>query len=187
MGIEKNHANLETKSDIRYVCQLTGMKNIGRELNRFEKSYQLFLRAFAAIKRRIRKRCYGIQGYCGRKLDAGAEIISARSLDRPEDGVKAGDKAKVLSYARIQSTLNPQGRFKGLSFQDPMEKYCNNVYEVLKIPEYVLDKGGRQINRCKDVVILRGIYCDGRGTLTTEGCDMSCLHYWKTDWLEKVV
>jgi len=67
-----------------------------------------------------------------------------------------------------------------------MKKYCSGTYEVLKIPQYVLDEGGRRINRCKDVVILRGHYCDGKNMTKHEGCDMSCLHYWKKDWLRKI-
>ena len=107
--------------------------------------------------------------------------------DSSGDRLEIGDMVKVLSCSQIKSTLNDKGYFKGLSFQDPMEKYCNGTYKVLKIPQYVLDKGGRKINRCKDVVILRSLYCNGKGMLLEEGCDMCCLHYWKADWLKKVV
>jgi hypothetical protein len=107
--------------------------------------------------------------------------------DSSVDRLKIGDMVKVLPYSRIKSTLNERGIFKNLSFQAPMEKYCDNTYEVLKLPQYLLNNGGRKINRCKDVVILRGLYCDGKGMMTHEGCDMCCLHYWKTDWLRKIV
>ena len=101
-------------------------------------------------------------------------------------GLEIGDTVKVLSYSQIKSTLNDQGYFKGLSFQENMERCCGNTYTVLKIPRYVLDQGGRKINRCKDVVILGGLYCNGKGTVLEEGCDRCCLHYWKADWLRKV-
>jgi hypothetical protein len=163
------------------------MREIGRELNRFERFYQLLLKACAAIKRRIRKGGYSLQKYPAKRLNMETTINDNRPEDRSENRLKIGDKVKVLSYSQIKSTLNDQGYFKGLRFQDPMVKFCNNTYEVMKIPKYVLDKGGRQINRCKDVVILRGIYCNGKGTLLTEGCDMCCLHYWKNDWLKRII
>ena len=67
-----------------------------------------------------------------------------------------------------------------------MEKYCGNTYKVLKIPEYVLDQAGKKINKCKDVVILEGLTCNGASVALEEGCDRSCVHYWKSDWLIKI-
>jgi hypothetical protein len=113
-------------------------------------------------------------------------INDCQPEDNSGDRLEIGDMVKVLSYSQIESTLNDKGYFKGLSFQESMEKYCNNTYKVLKLPQYVLDQGGRKINKCKDVVILRGLYCNGKGTIEEEGCDRCCLHYWKTDWLKKM-
>jgi hypothetical protein len=163
MRLEQDNLKLVKKGEIGYICQYTTMTDIGRELKRIEKFYQMLLRVYPAVKRRIRKWFFELR----KKSDA--------------------DMVKVLSYPQIKSTLNDKGYFKGLSFQENMEKYCNNTYKVLKLPQYVLDQGGRKINRCKDVVILRGLYCNGKGTVLEEGCDRCCLHYWKTDWLKKVV
>ena len=185
--VEQDPLKLLKKRDIGVVCQYTRMTDIGRELNRIENFYQMLLRIYPAIKRRIRKRCYNFRKQVDRSLNMEIIMNDAQSENLSGDSLKIGDKVKVLSYWQIRSTLNDRGHFKGLSFQDPMEKFCNKTCEVLKIPQYVLDKGGRQINRCKDVVILRGLYCDGKGTLLTEGCDMCCLHYWKSDWLKKIV
>jgi len=187
MRLEQDNLALVKKRDIGYLCQYTTMTDIGRELNRIEKVYQILSRVYPAIKRRIRKWCHQFPKKSDRRSNTEIMINEYQPEDSSGDRLETGDMVKVLSYSEIRSTLNDKGYFKGLSFQEPMEKYCNNTYQVLKIPEYVLDKGGRRINRCKDVVILRGLYCNGKGMFLEEGCDMCCLHYWKTDWLKKMV
>jgi len=186
MRLEQEKASLLKKRDLGYICQYTTMTDMGRELNRFEKFYQILLRLYPAAQRRIRR----WRDNFSQKSDSRStgEIITK---DDPREGssgngLEVGDRVKVLSYSQIRSTLNDRGAFKGLLFQEPMKKYCSGTYEVLKIPQYVLDEGGRRINRCKDVVILRGHYCDGKNMTKHEGCDMSCLHYWKKDWLRKI-
>ena len=186
MRLEQDNLTLVKKRDRGYICQYTTMTDIGRELNRIEKFYQILLRVYPAIKRHIRKWRYKFP----KKSDGRSNMEEIINEYQPEDSsgdrLEIGDKVKILSYSQIKSTLNDRGYFKRLKFQEPMEKYCNNTYEVLKIPQYVLNNGGRKINKCKDVVILRGLYCDGKGVMTHEGCEMCCLHYWKTDWLKKV-
>ena len=187
MRPRENHLKLVRNRDLGYVCQYTRMKDIGRELNRIEQICQMVLRVYPAIKRRIRR----LLDKHPRKSEGISNTEHSKPKCQPEDSSEAtlevGDTVKVLSYSQIESTLNDQGYLKGLSFQKGMAKYCNRTYKVLKIPQYVLDQGGRKINRCKDVVILHGLYCNGRDTIEKEGCDRSCLHYWKTDWLRKVV
>jgi hypothetical protein len=173
--------------DVEYVCQYTTMKDIGRELNHIEHFLQFLLRLYPALKRRI-----GKWYYQRHKKSDGASNMEIRTNefpleDRSGGKLEIGDTVKVLPYSQIESTLNDMGYFKGLSFQKSMQKYCNGTYKVLKLPQYVLDQGGRKINRCKDVVILRGLYCNGKDAIEKEGCDRSCLHYWKSDWLRKVV
>lgn len=183
---ERSNLTLVKKSDLGYICQYTTMKDIGRELNRIERFYQMLLRVYPAFQRRIRT----WRDKFFQKADSRLNRENLANDNLPEhsagNGFKIGDMVKVLAYSQISSTLDDRGSFKGLLFQEPMTKYCNNTYKVLKIPQYVLDEGGRKINKCKDVVILRGLYCDGKGMTKHEGCDMCCLHYWKTDWLRKI-
>ena len=186
MRREQDKASLLKKRDLGYICQYTTMTDIGRELNRIEKVYQILLRLYPAARRRIRRWRDRFLQKSDRRPNG--ELIKDDYLpeNRSGDRLEAGDMVKVLSFSQIRSTLNDRGSFKGLIFQEPMKKYCNNTWQVLKIPQYVLDEGGRKINRCKDVVILRGQYCDGKDMTKHEGCDMSCLHYWKSDWVRKI-
>jgi len=187
MGLEQANLTLVKTKGTGYICQYTTMRDIGRELSRVEEFYQIVLRVHPAIKRRMRK--WYDKVFKKRERRSNGEIIVDEYQPdvSSEDRLEIGDTVKVLSYPQIKSTLNDKGYFKGLSFQENMEKYCNNTYKVWKLPQYVLDQGGRKINRCKHVVILRGLYCNGKGTVLEEGCDRCCLHYWKTDWLKKVI
>jgi hypothetical protein len=187
MRLQQNNLTLVKKRDVGYICQYTTMRDVGRELNRIETFYQFLLRVYPAMQRRIRRWRDRFPPKRNRRLNRKTIVNDYQSEDSTQDTLKIGDVVKVLPYSRIRSTLNDRGIFKNLSFQEPMKRYCNNTYEVLKIPQYVLNNGGRKINRCKDVVILRGLYCNGKGMMTHEGCDMACLHYWKTDWLKKIV
>jgi hypothetical protein len=187
MRLEQDHLTLVKKRGIGYQCQYTTMMNIGRELSRIEKLYQMLLRVYPAIKRRIRRWPYEFSKKSDRRSNMETIINNYQPENNSGERLEIGDRVKVLSYSQIKSTLNDKGYFKGLSFQENMEKYCNKTFKVLKLPQYVLDQGGRKINRCKDVVILRGLYCNGKSTIEEEGCDRCCLHYWKTDWLTKMV
>jgi hypothetical protein len=187
MRARQNNLRLVKKNDVGYICQYTTMTDIGRELNRIDKFLQFLLRVHPAIRRRIGKWRDRFSAKSDGRLSRDAMIKENQRGDNPGGPLKIGDRVKVLSYSQIKSTLDDKGCFKRLAFQEPMVKYCDNTYEVLKLPQYVLNNGGKKINKCKDVVILRGLYCNGKGMMTHEGCDMSCLHYWKSDWLKKIV
>jgi len=175
------------KGDAGYTCQYTAMTDMGRELDRTERFYQFLLRVYPAIRRRMRKRYEAFITRARGRSNMGVTAADRQREDSLGDELEIGDTVRVLSYSQIKSTLDDKGYCRGLSFQESMEKYCSHTYEVLKIPKYVLDRGGKKVNRCKDVVILRGLYCDGKGTVLEEGCDRCCLHYWKTEWLRRVV
>jgi hypothetical protein len=58
---------------------------------------------------------------------------------------------------------------------------------VLKVVERFYDEVQGRMLRCKNVVFLDGVYCDGSGHPDTHGCDRTCFSFWRTEWLEKTV
>jgi hypothetical protein len=40
--------------------------------------------------------------------------------------------------------------------------------------------------KARNIVLLERVYCDGSGTLETQGCDRMCFYFWRTEWLEKI-
>jgi hypothetical protein len=169
--VEKNTGN--------YRCQYTALTEVGCDLNPVEKGYQWLVRIYRAIKRRLRRR--GSKNFSKREEGFDRTSLGGNSGEK----LKVGDIVRILPCPEIKATLNEQGYYKGLSFMENMEKYCGKSFKILEIPTHVMDRGGKKINKCKNVIILDGLYCDGTGTVSEEGCERSCLHYWKGDWLRK--
>jgi hypothetical protein len=40
--------------------------------------------------------------------------------------------------------------------------------------------------KCRNIVLLENVYCDGSGHPDTRGCDRMCFFFWRTEWLERV-
>ena len=168
-----------------YVCQYTTMATIGREPNRAEKMLRAVLGLWPRIKRRLRRYVTRLNNI-GFFRKGKATRLQHTYAPKLTVDIQPGDFVRVLPYAEIKATLNPAGYCKGLQFQNTMRKYCGGVYEVDKTPAYLLEECGKKISKCKDLVILSGLTCDGIGEIDGYACDRCCLHYWKADWLEKI-
>jgi hypothetical protein len=162
-------------------CQYTRMTSMGTEFNRIEKAQHFIMRIGPALKRRMRRYAEKLRGKEGESKNTGSEAGHKRKIS-----TKEGDLVRILPYNQIKETLDARGCCKGLQFLENAKKFCGGTYRVLNVPEYLLDQGGKKINKCRNLIILEGPTCDGKGTVLEEGCDRSCLHYWKEDWLEKI-
>jgi hypothetical protein len=163
------------------ICQYTRMTSMGRAFNRIEEAEQFLMRIGPALGRRVSSYREKLTGKRGKSRSGAPE--AGENMKAP---IQEGELVRILPYERIKSTLDERGTYKGLGFLENAKQFCGGTYKVLKIPEFVLDQGGEKVNKCRNLIILEGPTCDGKGTVLEEGCDRSCLHYWKTDWLEKV-
>jgi hypothetical protein len=98
--------------------------------------------------------------------------------------LKAGDFVKVRSREEIQQTLDGKSQFEGVEFMQTMWEYCGQTHRVLKRVERILDPYANRLRKCRDMVILEGLFCHGDPAHALE-CDRTCLYYWKEAWLEK--
>jgi hypothetical protein len=67
---------------------------------------------------------------------------------------------------------------------ESMAKFCGRDYEVLREVKWLYDENSMKMLRCRDIVVLKDLICDGKGLLGEKDCDRSCLYFWKTKWLE---
>jgi hypothetical protein len=67
-----------------------------------------------------------------------------------------------------------------------MAKFCGRDYEVLREMKWFYDEYTMKMRRCKDIVVLKDLICDGKGILGGRDCDRSCPYLWKKTWLERV-
>ena len=98
---------------------------------------------------------------------------------------KPGKKVRISTYEKIKETLDERNRYEGLIFMEDMAKFCGGDYEVLREVKWLYDEGNKKMLKCKDIVVLKGLICDGKGVLDGEDCDRSCLYFWKTAWLSR--
>jgi hypothetical protein len=98
---------------------------------------------------------------------------------------KRGERVRISSYEEIKETLDERNCCEGLIFMESMAKYCGGDYEVLREVRWLYDEYSKKMLRCKDIVVLKDLVCDGRGILDGKDCDRSCPYFWKTKWLGK--
>lgn len=98
--------------------------------------------------------------------------------------LKAGDLVRVRSKEEIEATFDHLGRTKGCGFMDGMEVYCGTVQRVLKPMERFVNERDLRVKKCKGLVLLEGVMCEG--TTTFGRCDRSCFSFWREEWLEKI-
>ena len=99
-------------------------------------------------------------------------------------GLKAGDQVRVRSKEEIQATLNHLNELKGCAFLHDMWQYCNTAQRVLKPMERFMDERDFRMKKCKGVVLLEGLIC--QGTPEIGRCDRSCFYFWREEWMEKI-
>jgi len=109
---------------------------------------------------------------------------SAPATSSTPTGLKAGDLVRVRSRDEIETTLDDQKELKGCTFTSEMWAYCGTTQRVLKPMERFLDERDYRIKRCKGIVLLEGVIC--QGTVFPKGCDRACFFFWREEWLEKL-
>ncbi|MFH0788953.1 MAG: hypothetical protein V2B13_15250 [Pseudomonadota bacterium] len=99
--------------------------------------------------------------------------------------LKEGDHVKIRTRDEIESTLDEKNQFEGVEFMVTMWPYCGETHRVFKRVERILDPFADRLRRCKNMVILEGLFCHGDPAHALK-CDRTCLYYWKEAWLEKI-
>ena len=97
---------------------------------------------------------------------------------------KPGERVRISSYEKIEQTLDERNSYESLIFMESMAKFCGGDYEVLREVKWLYDEYSMKMFRCKDIVVLKDLLCDGKGILGGRDCDRSCPYLWKTAWLE---
>jgi len=98
--------------------------------------------------------------------------------------IKAGDVVSIQPYDQILQTLDEHNCCDGLVFMENMKQFCNKNYTVLKQVKWIYDEKYKKMQSCKDIVILEGPVCEGKGMLEGRDCDRCCTLLWKTAWLK---
>ena len=112
-------------------------------------------------------------------------LQETQQLCEPAD-LQVGDLVRVRSHEEIRGTLDSRGCCRGCYFMKPMARYCGQEFRVIRRVEHFFDEVRGRMLRCKNIVFLDGVQCDGTGNPKTMGCDRACFVFWRTEWLEKL-
>jgi len=97
--------------------------------------------------------------------------------------LQPGEFVQIRSLDEIRSTLDENGKYKGLYFMPEMEDFCGNKYRVFKkVRSITLESNGEVRKLRSPTVFLEGVYCDGK---RHNDCDRSCLLFWREAWLKR--
>jgi hypothetical protein len=165
-------------------CQQFTVSSSSSRLNGFDRIKLLVRRLNSAFVRRLKK----VQTRSSMKSRSrDAQITTGIAGSSQVDGLlKPGDEVYILPMSEIRKMLDDKRRTEGLAFMDGMEKYCDMKAKVYKKVNYLYDESKRKMVKCKNMVILEGLICDGKMTYAEEGCDKSCFFFWKESWLKKL-
>jgi len=97
--------------------------------------------------------------------------------------LQPNELVEVLSEDEIRSTLDSNGKLKGLVFMPEMKKYCGKRFKVYKRLEKILLETTGEMRNIKNTVLLEGAICDGSAHF---GCDRSCFCFWRESWLRRL-
>jgi len=117
---------------------------------------------------------------------AAPSAVGSTTPGRRRGKLKAGDLVVVLSREEIERTLDEDGKLKGLKFLDPMLEFCGKTFRVFKLVRYILDEHAHQMRKVRNVILLEGVICEGKGIYGRESCDRSCYFFWKDAWVRKI-
>lgn len=162
-------------------CQIHDLPAMAEPLSPVEMFWQRRNR----IRRIVKRRCwYAINLFSeifSTDKKTTKEIAKGRSAAIK---LAPGDMVRVLSKEEIQKTLNNWNQLNRCSFMEEMWPHCGTTQRVLKRVEKFLDERDYLIKKCKGIIILDGVMC--QGTKDFGACDRACYFFWREEWLEKI-
>ena len=97
--------------------------------------------------------------------------------------LKVGDLVEVRSAKEIFSTLDGNGKLKGLAFTPEMLKFCGKQFRVYKSLKNIILESTGELRKIKSpTVLLEGVFCNGEAH---GNCDRSCFCFWREAWLKR--
>ena len=101
-----------------------------------------------------------------------------------ELGLQPGEEVEVKSLREIQTTLDKDGRNRGLSFDTEMAPYCNKRMRVRRRVKQIIDeRSGRMLRLESDCLILDDATCQA---LYHRFCPRQTYSFWREAWLRRV-
>jgi len=145
---------------------------------------------------RISPRDEPIAGKTGRRITKilpvafspanGSSAVPEKTKPPAENGalnLQPGEWVQVRPVDEIARTLDKNHMCKGFIFMKEMEHFCGKKFRVFKRVKIMKLESTKEIRELRSPAIsLEGVYCSGEHH---EGCDRSCFHFWREEWLTR--
>jgi hypothetical protein len=162
------------------ACQLKNLDEIRVKKCWIYNLYESGIQILHIIRRTVLYIKYKLTHLAKRQKNKQAYVRKQQTQMRP------GDMVRVRSKQEIQSMLDPWAKYKGCLFVGRMYQYCDKIYPIFKEVDFFYDEAKQRMCKCKDIVLLDNVLCNGRQKLYLQDCDRSCFYFWHKDWLEKI-
>jgi len=163
------------------ACQIHCLPEMSERIGTLEVLWQKRSRIRRIVKRR-RNYMINLINEIFRKMKRSTEIDQIKNKDIT---LQPGDIVRVRSREQIKATLDRWNQLKKCAFMEEMWPYCGTTQKIFKRVENFLDERDYLIKKCKGIVALEGVFCEG--TKDFGPCDRSCFLFWREEWLEKTV
>lgn len=179
---------LKTKlSNEKYFCQSTQLKEATVPLSAKEKIIKLFIDIKIGTYNWVKAIKLLVNPLLRKIVNKIKKLHPAGVLTRtPEEilNLQPGEIVEVRTYDEILSTLDKQGRNKGLAFEPDMKIFCGKQFRVRnRLDKMILERNGKMIE-VKNSVILEGVTCGC--FFAFGGCPRKEFQYWREIWLKRV-
>jgi hypothetical protein len=164
----------------RAGCQVYFLKQMAEPLGLPDVLWQRRNR----LRRFLKRRWNFVISFFAEKNNLTKGLVEGRRNNCAVGTLKPGDLVRIRSKDEVKNTLNRWNQLKGCAFTEEMWPYCGTTQKVLKRMEKFLDERDYLMKRCKGIVILDGIFCEG--TKDFGACDRSCYYFWREEWLRKI-
>jgi len=162
-------------------CQIHHLPAMADPVSPGELIWQSRSRVKRIVKRRVR---YLMNLLAGKNESNNTAAKDGLRHSAAAGMIEEGSRVRVRSKEEIQSTLNRWNQLNRCSFMEEMWPYCGTTQRVLKRVGKFLDERDYLIKKCRGVLILDGVMC--QGTKDFGACDRSCFFFWREEWLEKI-
>jgi hypothetical protein len=100
--------------------------------------------------------------------------------------LQAGELVKIRSYSEILSTIDDEGRNRGMWFDAEMVPFCGGTYRVLdRISRIINEKTGKMQHLKNDCIMLDQVVCRACYAKYRRFCPRSIYPYWREVWMER--
>jgi hypothetical protein len=137
---------------------------------------QLFMLAINKLRARL----------SGRRQSSVARSHPSAVRQHERLDLTPGEIVVVRSAREITSTLDGNGKNRGLSLENEMLRHCGSTHRVLfRVNRLIDERTGKLIELKNECIALDGVTCAGLGSRVRLFCPRAPYFYWRESWLQR--